>query len=131
MEILSVLVAAVATFGFGAVWYMTLSKPWMEAAEIKLGPDGRPANAADKSPFIIGFVGMVLAAGMMRHIFGMAAIDSLGKGLISGLGIGAFSVMPWVAMNYAFGQRKGKLTLIDGGNVVIGSAIMGAVLGAM
>lgn len=131
MEILSVLVAAIATFAFGAVWYMTLSKPWIEAAEIRLGSDGRPANATDKSPFLIGFVGMVLAAGMMRHIFGMAGIDDLGKGLISGLGIGAFSIMPWVAMNYAFGQRKMKLTFIDGGNVVIGSAIMGAVLGAL
>lgn len=131
MEILSVLVAAIATFGFGAVWYISLSKPWMEAAEIKLGSDGKPANAADKMPFVIGLVGMVLAAGMMRHIFGMAGIDGLGKGLIAGLGIGAFSIMPWVAMNYAFGQRKMKLTVIDGGNVVIGSAIMGAVLGIM
>ncbi len=68
---------------------------------------------------------------MMRHMFGMAAIDSLGKGLLAGLGIGAFIIMPWLAMNYAFGQRKTKLIVIDGGNVVIGSAIMGAVLGAM
>ena len=131
MELIRVLVAAVATFGFGAVWYMSLSKPWMAAAEIKLGPDGRPANASDKSPFVIGFVGMILAAGMMRHIFGMGGIDGLGKGLIAGLGIGAFTIMPWVAMNYAFGQRKTRLILIDGGNVVIGSAIMGAVLGIL
>lgn len=131
MEIISVLVAAIATFAFGAVWYMSLSGPWIAAAEIKLGPDGKPANASDKMPFVIGLVGMVLAAGMMRHIFGMAAIDSLGKGLLSGLGIGAFIVMPWVAMNYAFGQRKLRLIVIDGGNVVIGSGIMGAVLGAL
>lgn len=131
MEIISVLVAAIATFAFGAVWYMSLSGPWMAAAEIKMGPDGKPANASDKTPFLIGFVGMVLAAGMMRHIFGMAAIDSLGKGAIAGLGIGAFTIMPWVAMNYAFGQRKLKLIVIDGGNVVLGSAIMGAVLGAI
>lgn len=131
MEIISVLIAAIATFAFGAVWYMSLSGPWIAAAEIKLGPDGKPANASDKTPFVIGLVGMVLAAGMMRHIFGMAAIDSLGKGLLSGLGVGAFIVMPWVAMNYAFGQRKRRLIVIDGGNVVIGSGIMGAVLGAL
>lgn len=131
MEILSVVIAAVATFAFGAVWYMSLAKQWLAAAEIKLGPDGRPARAADRTPFVIGFLCMVLAAGMMRHVFGMAAIDSLGKGLVAGLGIGAFTIMPWLAMNYAFGQRKLKLAVIDGGNVVIGSAIMGAVLGAM
>lgn len=131
MEILSVAIAAVATFGFGAVWYISLSKPWLEAAEIRLGPDGKPANSSDKMPFVIGLVGMVLAAGMMRYMFWMAGIDSLGKGLLSGLGIGAFTIMPWVAMNYAFGQRRTKLIVIDGGNVVIGSGIMGAVLGAM
>jgi hypothetical protein len=131
MEILSVLIAAIATFAFGAVWYISLSKPWMAAAEIKVGPDGKPANSSDKMPFVIGLIGMVLAAGMMRHIFGMAGIDGLSKGIMAGFGIGAFSILPWVAMNYAFGQRKSSLTVIDGGNVVIGSAIMGAVLGAM
>ena len=130
MEFLNVIVAALAAFAFGAAWYMTLSRPWMAAAEIKLGPDGRPANASDKSPFVIGFVGMVLAAGMMRHVFAAAGISTLGGGLVAGLGIGAFTVMPWVSMNYAFGQRKGMLTVIDGGNVILGSGIMGLVLAA-
>ncbi len=130
MEILRVLAAAIAAFAFGAVWYMTMARPWMAAAEIMLGPDGRPANASAKAPFVIGLVGMVLAAGMMRHVFRMGGIDTLGAGLTAGLGIGAFSVMPWVAMNYAFGQRKGMLTLIDGVNVVIGCGIIGLVLTA-
>jgi hypothetical protein len=129
MEIISVLVAAVATFGFGAVWYTSLSKPWIEAAEIACDENGKPINNNDKAPFVIGLIAMILAAGMMRHIFGMGGIETFGKGLVSGLGIGAFSVMPWVAMNYAFGQRRMKLTVIDGGNVIIGSGIMGAVLG--
>jgi hypothetical protein len=128
MEYLNVIAAGIAAFAFGAVWYMSMAKPWMAAAEIKLGPDGRPANASDKMPFVIGLVGMLIAAGMMRHIFGMAGIDTIGKGVTAGLGIGAFSVMPWVAMNYAFGQRKPMLTLIDGVNVVVGCGIMGAVL---
>jgi hypothetical protein len=130
MEFLNVLVAAFAAFAFGAVWYMTMSKPWMAAAKIECDADGRPVNANEKTPFIIGFVGMVLAAGMMRHIFGMAGINEMGQALTAGLGIGLFSVMPWVAMNYAFGQRAFKLTLIDGVNVVAGSAIMAVVLTA-
>lgn len=129
MELLNVIAAGLAAFAFGAVWYMTLSKPWMAAAEIRLGPDGRPVNASDKMPFVIGLIGMLLAAGMMRHIFGMTGIATPGAGLVAGLGVGAFTVMPWVAMNYAFGQRKGMLTVIDGGNVIIGSGIMGLVLG--
>lgn len=130
MEFLNVLVAAFAAFAFGAVWYSTMSKPWMEAAKIEVDAEGKPVNASDKMPFIIGFVGMVLAAGMMRHIFGMAGISEMGKALTAGLGIGLFSVMPWIAMNYSFSQRPFKLTLIDGVNVVAGCAIMALVLTA-
>ena len=99
MEILNVIEAGFAAFAVRAVWYMSMAKPWMVAAEIKVGPDGKPANNSDKMPFVIGVVGMILAAGMMRHIFGMTAIDTIGEGVTAGLGIGAFSVMPWVAMN--------------------------------
>ena len=128
MEILNVILAGFAAFAFGAVWYMSMAKPWMAAAEIKMGPDGQPANNSGVMPFVIGLLGMILAAGMMRHIFGMAAIDTIGKGVTAGLGIGAFSVMPWVAMNYAFGQRKPMLTIIDGVNVIVGCGIIGLML---
>lgn len=128
MELLSVIAAALAAFAFGAVWYITMSRPWMEAAEIRLGPDGRPERAGGASPFLIGLIGMVLAAGMMRHVFGMSGVATVGAGLTAGLGIGAFIVLPWVAMNYAFGQRKPMLTVIDGVNIIVGSGVMGLVL---
>ena len=71
---------------------------------------------------------MILAAGIMRHICGMAAIDTINTGVTAGLGIGAYSVMPWVAMNHAFSQRKPKLTVIDGVNVIVGCGIIGLVV---
>jgi hypothetical protein len=48
--------------------------------------------------------------------------------LVAGAGIGAFLVMPWVAMNYAFAGRPAALTVIDGANAVAGCAIMGLIL---
>lgn len=128
MGILSVLVAAVGAFAFGAAWYMTMSKAWMDAAGIVPGPDGRPANGSNPMPFIVGIAAMIVVAGMMRHIFAMAAIDGAGKGLLSGLGIGAFLVVPWLAMNYAFAMRNSRLTMIDGVNVIVGCGIMGLIL---
>lgn len=130
MEVLNILAAALGAFAFGAVWYMSLSKPWMAAAEITLGADGRPANSSSMMPFVVGIVAMILVAGMMRHVFQMSAITTVMSGVVAGAGIGAFFVMPWLAMNYAFSMRKAQLTVIDGGNVVIGSAIMGAILNA-
>lgn len=131
MDFLSVIVAAVAAFAFGAVWYMSLSAQWIRASGVAVGPDGKPANSTSKMPFVIGILAMILVAGMMRHIFGMAGIDSLGKGALAGLGIGAFIAVPWLAMNYGFAGRQPALTLIDGANSVAGCTIMGAVLGLM
>ncbi|MEO3417128.1 DUF1761 domain-containing protein [Roseovarius sp. CAU 1744] len=128
MEILNVLVAAIASYAFGAAWYMTLSKPWMEASGVKVGDDGQPANKSNPVPYLIAFVMAVVVAGMMRHVFALSGIDSFGKGLVSGFGIGLFLASPWLATCYAFGGRPFKLTLIDAGYVTFGSAIMGAVL---
>lgn len=129
MGILSVLVAAIAGFAMGAAWYMALANPWMDAAGIERGPDGRPQGNRSPLPFIISFVAMILVAGMMRHVFEMAAITGAGKGLLSGLGVGAFFITPWVAMNYAYANRPAKLTLLDGGYSILGPGVIGLVLG--
>ena len=127
MGFFSVLVAAVAGFAFGAVWYMTLSKPWMEAANIKADENGRPENDGPL-PYIMAAFAMLLVAGMMRHTFALSGIDTAGKGLISGLGIGLFFISPWIMINNGYGGRPFKLTLIDGGYATFGCAVMGLVL---
>ncbi len=127
MEILKVVVAAGAAYGFGAIWYMMLAKPWMQAAGIEVGKDGKPANN-NALPYIIAFVMALLVAGMMRHIFGEAGIDTVGKGLVSGLGIGLFLASPWLVTCYSFGGRPFRLTLIDAGYATFGCTIIGTVL---
>lgn len=130
MEFLNVIVAALAAFAFGAVWYMSMSKAWIAAAEIPVDAKGKPQGNGGAMPFVVGLVAMVIVAGMMRHVFAMSGLASVGQGLMGGSGIGAFLITPWVAMNYAFGMRKPMLTLIDGVNSVVGCTIMGAVLSA-
>ena len=128
MELLNVVVAALASYGFGAAWYMTLSKPWMEASGVAVGDDGQPANKSDLKPYLIAFLMALVVAGMMRHTFALSGIDTIGKGFVSGLGIGLFMASPWLATCYSFGGRPFKLVLIDAGYVTFGSAIMGAIL---
>lgn len=126
MEFLNVIAAALAAFAFGAVWYLALSRPWMAAS----GVTEDQQKAGGPMPFVIGLLAMVLVAGMMRHLLGTSGVATVGSGAIAGLGVGAFLVTPWVAMNYAFAMRKPALTLIDGVNSVAGCTIMGAVLNA-
>ena len=127
MTFISVIVAAVAGWMFGAAWYMTLAKPWMEAAGIKTGPDGKPENES-ALPYILSGIAMIIVAGMMRHTFASSGIDTVAKGLMSGLGIGLFFISPWIMINNAYGGRPMKLTLIDGGYATFGCAVMGIVL---
>jgi hypothetical protein len=124
---LSVVVAPVAGWAFGAAWYMALAKPWMAASGVAVGEDGRPANNSP-TPYILSMIAMIVVAGMMRHAFSMAGIEGIGKGLLSGLGIGLFFISPWIMINNAYCDRPFKLTLIDGGYAAFGCAVMGAVL---
>jgi len=128
MELISVIAAALASYAFGAAWYMALAKPWLAAAGIETGPDGRPTNASSPVPYIVAAICALVIAGMMRHVFALSSIDSPGKGLAAGLGLGLFIATPWIATNYTFLGRSRTLLLIDGGYATIGCTIMGLVL---
>ena len=128
MEFLIVVAAALASYIFGAIWYMALAQPWMQAAGVKADDNGRPVNTAGAMPYIIAFLCALLVAGMMRHVFALSGIDTISGGLMGGLGIGLFLAAPWLVTNYAFAGRSLILMLIDGGYAVIGSTLMGLVL---
>ncbi|PIE11005.1 MAG: hypothetical protein CSA72_05810 [Rhodobacterales bacterium] len=127
MGLISVLAAALVAWLLGAAYYIVLDKPWMAASGIKVGPDGKPEGQSPL-PFIISAICMVIVAGMMRHIFAMAAIDTVAKGIVSGLGIGAFFISPWIFINNAYGMRPMLLSVIDAGYAVIAAGAMGLVL---
>ena len=124
MEFVNVLVAAVATWIFGAVWYMSISKPWMEAS----GLTPETIDNKNPTPFIVSFIGAVIVAGMLRHVLAGAQIETVGKSLLTGLGMGAFIVSPWIVNNVLYGQRDKRLIWMDCGYPVIGMGIMGLVL---
>ena len=128
MEVINVLAAAAGSWVFGAVWYMALSKPWMAAAGLKAGADGRPEGGSSPMPFVLSAICMVLVAGLMRHVMAMSGLTTVSQGLMAGFGVGAFFIAPWIMINNAYTMRPFKLTLIDGGYAVIGCSIIGVIL---
>jgi hypothetical protein len=128
MGYLAVIVAALGGFAVGAVWYITLSRAWMDAAGIKLGPDGKPQGGS-AAPFAVSGVAMLVVAGFMRHIFTMSGIADPIPAAVGGLGIGLFFITPWLAMDYAYAGRPARLTFIDGGYAVVGCTVIGLILG--
>jgi len=126
MTYLAIFLAAMGGFAVGAVWYMSLAKPWMAAVgrtEEEIKADQNPL------PFIIAFLAALSAATVMQHMFVAGGVTGVMRCLGYGAGIGAFVVMPWVVLHYAFAGRPKSLWWIDGGHTVAAFAVMGLVLG--
>ena len=128
MEYIAVLVAAAGAYAFGAFWYMVNSKAWLAAAGVECDENGRPKNGNSPMPFIISAIAMIVVSGMMRHVFAMSDIVDPDKGALAGFGIGAFIVLPWIVVNYAYSMRPRTLSVIDGAYAVIGCTIIGTIL---
>ncbi|WP_089276528.1 DUF1761 domain-containing protein [Antarctobacter heliothermus] len=128
MEIVNTLVAAVVAFAAGAFWYMRLADPWMRAAGVPRDAKGQPEGGQNPMILAFTFAMQLVVSGMMRHVFASSGIESIGGGLLSGLGIGLFFITPWIAINNANAMRPPMLTLIDGGYAVVACGLMGLVL---
>ncbi|WP_425040360.1 DUF1761 domain-containing protein [Primorskyibacter sp. S187A] len=128
MDVINVIVAGLASFAFGAVWYSVFATAWKDASGVALDAEANPANQKSPVPYVTAVVASIIVAGMMRHVFELSAIDTVGKSIQSGLGIGAFLAAPWLATNYGFAGRPFKLLLIDGGYATFGCGIIGLVL---
>jgi hypothetical protein len=128
MPILPVIVAGLAGWVFGAVWYSIFAKPWIAASGVATDANGKPANQKSPLPYVISIVSAIIVAATMSYAFDMLDIVTVAKGFTSGLGIGACFAAPWLATNYGFAGRPAALMLIDAGYATFGSAVIGAVL---
>ncbi len=124
MEFLSVIAAAVVAWIFGAVWYGIIAKPWMAAS----GLTEEAIDRKNPAPYIVSFLCTLLVAGMTRYVLATSGVDTLGKSVLTGLGLGLFVATPWIATNVMFGQRDRGLIWMDGVYPTVAMALMGAVL---
>jgi hypothetical protein len=128
MNYLAILVAAVAAFGFGAIYYMSLSSQWLAAVGKK-----KEELSSSMAPFVISIVSLLVMAQVLA-----GTIAHLGGGQVTvrtGIITGAFMWLGFVATttatNYAFGGRKASLTVIDCIHWLGVLVIQGAVIGAI
>jgi hypothetical protein len=125
---IAVIIAALAGFGLGAVWYMILSKPWMRAAG-KTEAD-RPQGSANALPFAISILALFIMALMLAGLMGHLGDVTVRGGVISGFFVWLGFVITSMGVNHAFAGAKPMLTLIDGGYWLAVLLIQGAVIGA-
>ena len=126
IDYLAVVIAAVASFAFGSIWYMALAKPWA-AAQGKTADDFKPSPG----PFITAIVAQLIMAFVLAMVItliggtGHALANAIGTAAILWLGF----VITTMTVNHAFQDAKTQLTLVDGGHWLGVMLVQGLVLG--
>lgn len=123
---LAVVIAALAAFGLGAVWYMVLSKPWLRA----VGKTKDEMQARGAFPFLIAIIALLLMSWMLAGLMGHLAQITIRGGVMTAFFIWVGFVITTMAVNHAYSGAKPMLTLIDGLYWLAALATMGAVIGA-
>ncbi|MBC8013787.1 MAG: DUF1761 domain-containing protein [Methyloceanibacter sp.] len=126
---IAVMIAALAGFGLGAVWYTVLAKPWMHAIG-KTEAECKQQGSAKVVPFAISIVSLLIMAWMLAGIMGHLGDITIRGGVISGFFVWLGFVITTMGVNHAFAGAKPMLTLIDGGYWLAVLLIQGAVIGA-
>lgn len=126
---LAVVLAAVAFFAVGAVWYTVLfGKAWQRA----LGMSDAQLRGGTNIAVIYGlaFLCELAIAWILGHMFARTAPSPRAMMMIStGFGLGV--ITPAIGINYLFQRKPLKLFLIDAGHFILGTAAMGGVFIAL
>ena len=132
---LAIVLAAVAAWLFGAVYYGLLGKAWL-AAQDRTIAQMRAAGAGTGSlrkvfPFVLSFVAEIIIAWMLARLLTYIGPATIRAGAIAGALCWAGFVLTTIAVNNAYAGRRATLTAIDSGHWLGALVIIGAVLGAL
>jgi uncharacterized membrane protein len=130
MNYLALLVAAIASFGWGAIYYTTLSKRWLAA--VGMTKEQMQTNRT-AVPFVISFVALIVMAWVLAGTLGHLGPGqvTVKNGIVSALFLWLGFVVTTVFVNNAYPGRKYSLSVIDSIHWLGVLVIQGAVIGGM
>jgi hypothetical protein len=124
----AIIVAALVHFGFGAVWFITLSKRWVEGTRMSPEELQTYMSHINVWAFVISFlcsIGMALVISWVIAGFGKY---NLFRGIVAGLMIGIVAGLAMIT-EMAFEMRTSTFMFICAAYPLIGSVLMGMVIG--
>ncbi|MDQ3141814.1 MAG: DUF1761 domain-containing protein [Bacteroidota bacterium] len=128
MNWLAIIVATIASFGMGSLWYGPLfGKSWMKElnfteTDIKNTNMGKVFGTTFALTFV--YCCILALTMMISERSGMA--DGFKHGVLISLGF----VVTTFGINYLYSKKTFKLFLIDVGYYIVISCLMGAIIGA-
>ncbi len=122
---LGVILATVASFAFGAVWYMGLSRQWMAA----LGKT-KDQLQVGYTPFAWSvLVELVMAFFVALFTVGMMGEVSIANAVLVAVHLWLGFVITTLILNHRYEGMKWSLTIIDGLHLLGVLVIQGVVIG--
>ena len=132
---LSIVVAAIAAWLFGGVYYSALGKQWMAAQgktmEQCQAEMASKSGAQKAAPFILVFIAEIIIAWAMYGILVHMNAFTLRGGTISAALVWFGFVVTTVTANYAFHGRNVTLIVLDVLAWLGAFLIIGAIVGSM
>ncbi len=124
----AILLAAIVHFGFGAVWFTTFAQPWRAGLGMSAEELQNWINHPNPWPRLIAILCSIGMALVISWVMGMACRFGLIRGLITGLMVGIVAALAMIT-EMAFEYRPSQFMFISAAYPLIGSALMGIVLG--
>jgi Protein of unknown function (DUF1761) len=131
MNYWAVLMAAVAAWMLGALWYSLLARPWSAATGVVDARMGDSMDARAFVPYVTAFIADLVMAWVLAGVMGHIGQLSLKNGVIAGAFCWLGFTITALFVNYTFGQRRPALLLIDGGYWLLALVAMGAIIGGL
>jgi len=132
LNLLAIVLAAVASFMFGWLWYGVLfSDAWLAA----IGKSREEVKGESPSPvpFAVAFIALLVMAWVLAGIIGHLGPGEVTfkNGVISGAFLWLGFVITTLVVNNIFQGAKRSLTLIDGGHWLGVLLLQGAIIGLL
>ena len=131
INIVSVVLATVAAYIIGAVYYTVLSKPWMKATRID-----PVANKMRYSPFVISFIGELFLAVILYLVLdditfagSFSEEFDMASSVIWSVIFWAGFIVTTLTINHRYEGFSWALTIIDAVHWLLVFAVMGAIIG--
>lgn len=130
-SLITIIAATIASWVFGAVYYMSLAKPWMAAAGVS---EEDVKAGAGASPYIISIICEFVMAYMLAVLLLHTATDgvfTLSSALLAAFSIWLGFVATTQIVNHRYGMRPWSLSIIDCGHWLGVLLIQAAVMALM
>lgn len=123
---LAVILASVASFAIGAVWYMALSKQWLAA----IGKSRDDIDSKDVTPFIWSFIVLLVIAYFIALLTpAVMGTMSIYNAMLLGGHMWLGFILTSMILNHRYEGRPWSLTIINGGYLLAVVLVDGLVIG--